>query len=202
MNERAEVGGSWTFHRVKTATGSVYTVGLFGKRFGVLRGYSTELSRSVESADSQPVLDSGDLLSAVSPARWQGRQLRFGAVQTACIVEIQPESEDRLIQKILNKYDPGPSPVVQDKDDALEPANDPGSEWLTKLPEGGVRRVFEQIENHGVITEVEAAEMLGGPRAMRKFARNFESYASCAPFVVQIQVVGGVKRYLQVEGEA
>ena len=202
MNEKAGAGGTWAFHRVKTATGSVYTVGLFGEQFGVLRGYSTELSRSVESADSKPVLDSGDLLSAVTPARWQGRQLCFGAIQTASIVEVQPESEDRLIQKILDKYDPGPGPAVQDKDDAPEPTTDPGPEWLTKLPEGGIRRVFEQIATHGVVTETEAADMLGGPRALRKFSRSFETYADCAPFDVLIQVVGGVKRYTRGEGEA
>jgi len=200
MNEKSGAREAWAFHRVRTATGSVYTVGLMGEQFGVLRGYSTELSRSVESADSQPVLDSGELLSAVTPDRWQGRQLCFGGIQTASIVEVQLESEDRLIQRILDKYGPRPGPAVQNNDDAPEPTTDPGTEWLMKLPEGGVRRVFEQIANHGAVTETEAADMLGGPRALRKFSRSFEAYAECAPFDVTIQVLGGVKRYTRGEG--
>jgi hypothetical protein len=71
------------------------------------------------------------------------------------------------------------------------------SGWLVHLPEGGVRDVFAHLEAHGAITEDEAAAMLGGPRGARRFALQFESVAAKAPFLVRIDVVGGVKRYVR-----
>ncbi|MCC6811540.1 MAG: BREX-6 system phosphatase PglZ [Deltaproteobacteria bacterium] len=73
--------------------------------------------------------------------------------------------------------------------------------WLAELPAGGVRQVFEHVEKHGAITETEAANMLGGARELRKFAREFEDFAKKAPFRVRIEVVAGVKRYVR-EGAA
>jgi hypothetical protein len=69
--------------------------------------------------------------------------------------------------------------------------------WLEKLPEGGVRDVFGHLAAHGVVTELEAAAMLGSQRAVRRFALDFEKHAACLPFGVHIQVVGGIKRYVR-----
>ena len=78
----------------------------------------------------------------------------------------------------------------------------PPSSWLSSLPEGGVRHAFEHIQLYGSLTEAEAAEMLGGPRHARRFALEFEPYAAMAPFLVRVEVVGGVKRYVREGGAA
>jgi hypothetical protein len=69
--------------------------------------------------------------------------------------------------------------------------------WLEQLPESGVRQVFEHLVAHGTVTENEAAAMLGGPRGLRRFALQFETYAQKAPFGVRIDVVAGMKRYVR-----
>jgi hypothetical protein len=81
---------------------------------------------------------------------------------------------------------------------ASAPAGSPAAGgWLERLPEGGVRQVFEHLAAHGAVTETEATAMLGGPRPFRRFALHFEEYAARAPFGVRIDVVGGVKRYVR-----
>jgi hypothetical protein len=69
--------------------------------------------------------------------------------------------------------------------------------WLLALPEGGVRQLFEHLATHGAVTEMEASSMLGGPRALRRFAVRFEEFAQKAPFGVRIDVVAGAKRYVR-----
>lgn len=69
--------------------------------------------------------------------------------------------------------------------------------WLLDLPEGGVRHVFAHLAIHGAVTEAEASAMLGGPRALRRFAVRFEEFAQKAPFSVFIDVVAGSKRYVR-----
>ncbi len=72
-----------------------------------------------------------------------------------------------------------------------------GLAWLTSLPDPAVRKLFEHLAAHGAVTETEAAAMLGGQRALRRFALKFEEYASRAPFGVRIDVIAGVKRYVR-----
>ncbi|MCY2995954.1 MAG: BREX-6 system phosphatase PglZ [Planctomycetota bacterium] len=69
-------------------------------------------------------------------------------------------------------------------------------DWLEQLPDDGVRRVFQQLASHGEVTETEAAAMLGGQRALRRFSMRFEELAKKVPFSVRIDAVGGVKRYV------
>ncbi len=69
--------------------------------------------------------------------------------------------------------------------------------WLDKLPAGGVRELFEHLAVHGAVTDPEAARILGSPRKVRRFSHHFEVFAAAAPFDVQIQMVGGVKRYVR-----
>ena len=69
-------------------------------------------------------------------------------------------------------------------------------EWLDDL-EPAIARVFEQMAAHGVVTEIEAATILGGQRELRRFAREFEKHTEKAPFPVKIESVGGVKRYVK-----
>lgn len=73
-------------------------------------------------------------------------------------------------------------------------------DWLEQLPEEGVRQVFQQLALHGEVTEAEAATMLGGQRALRRFSVRFEQFAAMAPFGVRIDSVAGVKRYVRESG--
>lgn len=87
-----------------------------------------------------------------------------------------------------------PSPAIQTPDPLRDrPVVAP---WLEGL-EGGARKVFEHLAVHGAITESEAAAMLGGARGLRRFALQFEDLARRAPFVVRIDVIAGVKRYVR-----
>lgn len=73
--------------------------------------------------------------------------------------------------------------------------------WLQELPDAGARQVFEHLALHGAIDEGEAANMLGGPRQARRFARQFEALAALAPFRVRIDFSAGIKRYVREGGE-
>lgn len=77
------------------------------------------------------------------------------------------------------------------------PVTLPTEAWLNDLPAGAVRRVFQHLAHHGVVTENEVADMLGSAREQRKFSVNFERLAACVPFKVRIDVVAGVKRYVR-----
>jgi hypothetical protein len=70
-------------------------------------------------------------------------------------------------------------------------------DWLEQLPDEGVRQVFQQLARHGEVTGAEAATMLGGQRALRRFSVRFEEFAAKAPFSVRIDSVAGVKRYVR-----
>jgi hypothetical protein len=86
---------------------------------------------------------------------------------------------------------------------ATRPSPPGGSDlpWLAELSENdGIRRLFAHLAAHGAITETEAAGMLGGPRAVRRFAGQFDALAQKAPFGIRIDVVGGVKRYVREQG--
>jgi len=74
-------------------------------------------------------------------------------------------------------------------------------DWLDEFPAGGIRQFFEHLAAHGAVTEVEAATMLGGQRALRRFALDFDKFATRTPFRIRIDVVAGVKRYVR-EGTA
>ena len=77
-----------------------------------------------------------------------------------------------------------------------------GRDWLFMLPEGGVRNLFTHLAEHGAVTEPEATTMLGGPRELRKFARQFDELSAKVPFSVHIDVVAGVKRYVREGSES
>ncbi len=84
---------------------------------------------------------------------------------------------------------------------AEQAPSSPGRGWLADLPSEGVRQLFEHLAAHGVVTEDQAAAMLGGQRAVRRFSRRFEEFAARAPFAVRIDVVSGVKRYVREGNE-
>jgi hypothetical protein len=70
-------------------------------------------------------------------------------------------------------------------------------DWLDLLPSEEVRTLFRHLSIHGAVTESEAATMLGGQRALRRFTLRVEEYARKTPFGVRIDVVAGVKRYIR-----
>ncbi len=70
-------------------------------------------------------------------------------------------------------------------------------DWLDLLPSKEVRAVFRHLAIHGAVTEPEAAMMMGGQRALRRFTLRVEEYARNTPFGVHIDVVAGVKRYVR-----
>ncbi len=72
-----------------------------------------------------------------------------------------------------------------------------GKDWLSELPEGGIRQLFAHLQAHGSVTEAEAAQMLGGARAVRRFSGSFERHAEKAPFGVRIETIGNIKRYVR-----
>lgn len=92
--------------------------------------------------------------------------------------------------------------VVKDmpKEAATTAPAAPSRSWLEEFTDAGVRELFAHLEAHGVVTEDEAARMLGGARGLRRFSASFEVYVKKAPFLVRIEAVGGVKRYVR-EGQ-
>jgi hypothetical protein len=71
--------------------------------------------------------------------------------------------------------------------------------WAEAL-EPGVREFFLHIEAHGLITEEEAAAMLGGARGLRRLSARFEEHAGRAPFAVRIEAGPAGKRYVRDGG--
>ena len=75
------------------------------------------------------------------------------------------------------------------------------AEWLRALPEGGIRRVFAHLAEHGALSETEVATLLGAPRHLRTFALKFKDYAAKAPFDVRVDTVDNLRIYVR-EGTA
>jgi hypothetical protein len=48
-----------------------------------------------------------------------------------------------------------------------------------------------------VVTEQELTQMLGLPREVRRFARDFEGYVQQVPFSVRIESTSSGKRYVR-----
>ncbi|MBL9099431.1 MAG: BREX-6 system phosphatase PglZ [Myxococcales bacterium] len=76
----------------------------------------------------------------------------------------------------------------------------PTPSWLDALPEGGVRRVFAHLAEHGKISENDARTILG-KHGYGQFTLKYKEYAAKAPFAVRIDTSDNVKTYLR-EGAA
>jgi hypothetical protein len=72
--------------------------------------------------------------------------------------------------------------------------------WAGTIADEGIRKVFIHIEKHGVVTEPEVTNLLGSPRAFRKFSLEFEIHLPKLPFRVRIETAEGGKRYVR-EGD-
>lgn len=80
-----------------------------------------------------------------------------------------------------------------------EPAIPTGPSWLNALPEE-VRGLLEHLDEHGVVSESDAAMILGSHRKVRRFSKNLEAYLEHTPFHVRVESVLGVKRYVREDG--
>ena len=72
--------------------------------------------------------------------------------------------------------------------------------WLLEFENEGVRRVFRQLWQHAVVAESEVVAMLGSPRDARRFAREIDDLARQVPFVIRVETVEGIKRYVREGG--
>ncbi len=74
------------------------------------------------------------------------------------------------------------------------------TDWLAAYKDEAVRAIFAHLNEHGSLTEEECTQMLGTPRAFRRFSRELEQHAVSAPFDVRVERIHHVKRYVRVGG--
>jgi hypothetical protein len=72
-------------------------------------------------------------------------------------------------------------------------------DWSDALPEG-TRKVFVHIAKYGSMNEAEVVQILGSPRAFRRFSLEFEAHVRNVPFRVRIETAPDGKRYVK-EGD-
>ncbi|HRI06597.1 MAG TPA: hypothetical protein PKW35_02205, partial [Nannocystaceae bacterium] len=72
--------------------------------------------------------------------------------------------------------------------------------WLEALPEGGIRRVFAHLADHGSISEVDIVAILDRAE-LRQFRLKYKEFLAKVPFDVRIDTNDNVKTYLR-EGTA
>ncbi|MEX1027859.1 MAG: hypothetical protein WD049_07615 [Candidatus Paceibacterota bacterium] len=105
-----------------------------------------------------------------------------------------------VVKKAPTLVEAKEKPIAPRQDKTVKPrveSADPIPKWLLMFPEGGIRALFAHLATHGVLTESEAATLLGGHRELRRFARQFDDLKPNAPFRVRIETVAGVKRYVR-----
>lgn len=65
------------------------------------------------------------------------------------------------------------------------------------IEDAGFRSVFEHIERYGSVNEDEMAHILGNPRKVRSFAREFDELVKRVKFRVRIDTTGTMKCYVK-----
>jgi hypothetical protein len=78
----------------------------------------------------------------------------------------------------------------------LQEQSEAQDDWLSKLPDDRVRKVFAHLAGHGAVTEAELTQMMGGGRGARSFALNIDKYSALVPFGVRVDTTNG-KRYVR-----
>lgn len=76
----------------------------------------------------------------------------------------------------------------------LPPAN---HYWVDNFEDESLQRVFRHLEDHGSVNEAELTQMLGSPRKVRRFAKQFDEYLLKIPFTVHIEATASGKRYVR-----
>ncbi len=157
-----------------------------------------ELYHPTAEADVSPgVVEQRFLVSTVGVARpveWTP-----GADDTPTIQERSTNTTSKASTPVNGpravKRENSPAPVSA-KPRSAAPTPSAGREWLKNLPDGA-REVFDHIDVHRSLTADQATRLLGSPRALRRFSRNFDEYRKLVPFVVRIESVDGIKRYVR-----
>lgn len=69
--------------------------------------------------------------------------------------------------------------------------------WQDDFRDNPHLEVLRHIEAHGVLTEAEAASLLGNPRLARQFANKLSEYAGFLPFAIRVEASPTGNRYLK-----
>lgn len=115
-------------------------------------------------------------------------------VHPSATVELAPCELDRRFDLVRSAQAPAPA-----ADPSAQIAT---TDWLSRIPDDGARRMFAHLAEHGVVTEEQAVAILGSARALRAFTLRLDTLAAVAPFKVQTLTVSGVKRYVREGGDA
>jgi hypothetical protein len=78
---------------------------------------------------------------------------------------------------------------------SLKPPPEQG--WADSIENADHLRVFEIIETQRSINEAELASVLGSPRHVRAFSRQYEALVSRLPFGIEVCTVNGLKTYVR-----
>jgi hypothetical protein len=70
-------------------------------------------------------------------------------------------------------------------------------DWFDALPDDA-RKIFTYLDEHGSLSEPEAAGLLGNARKFRRFRSKLDEYSSKVPFTVRIDNVNGTSRLVKV----
>lgn len=125
-------------------------------------------------------------------------------------VEIyHPDGVEQVVAAVPEAYfeavgqsQPAP-PAAPGEADAAPPTDSgavgdrPDLDWQLALTDEGVRRVFLHLQQHNSVTEAEMVTMLGNPRKVRRFSRDFETYQALVPFRVRVESTPTGKRYVK-----
>lgn len=99
---------------------------------------------------------------------------------------------------IENVQSATPEPWYSVSGTAAGPSAPPAG-WAETIADAGIRKVFLHIAKHGAITEPEVTNLLGSPRAFRRFSLEFDQHLAMLPFRVRIETGEGGKRYVREE---
>ncbi len=123
-------------------------------------------------------------------------QLDGGAEERVQVEVFHPDGLEKISPLVVagwfdvtTKGRPGPAPAPEAKP-AIE-------KWVVGIEDEGFRRVFEHIEQYGSINETELGHILGNPRKVRTFAREFDELVKRVKFRVRIDTTGTMKCYLK-----
>lgn len=190
--------------RLTFASGSPLTLGFAGARTIALtlRAHEQAKTRVVlKEASGAGELKTGVLHVPVGDA-WT--ELFFGlegdADGRARVEVYHPDSVEKVRSALLEHwYSVSGSAPRQASTPAPAAAPAP-SGWSDAIADEGIRKVFLHIEKHGAITEAEVTNLLGSPRAFRRFSLEFDVQLEKLPFRVRVETGESGKRYVR-EGD-
>jgi len=106
-----------------------------------------------------------------------------------------PEGVEQVEPCLINAYFNVAGTGQRDTTTPDTPAGD--QHWQEHFEDAAIRHVFLHLQQHGAVSEQELTQMLGSPRQVRRFARDFEGYMQQVPFAVRIESTRSGKRYVR-----